>query len=390
MHNPIYLDYMASTPVDPHVVEKMQACLGSFALCGNSASAHSFGLSARAVIEAAREQVATLIHANPYEIIWTSCATEANNLALKGVMTQKQYQKRHIITALTEHKSVLEVCRYLESLGCTVTYLKPKANGLIDVKMIADALRVETALVSIMHVNSEIGVIQDIQAIGEFTRQNGVLLHVDAVQSAGKLPINVETMAVDLMTFSAHKVYGPKGAGALYVRAKPKVRLLPLLHGGGHEAGLRSGTLATHQIVGMGEAFEIARLTMHTEVRQIQQLRDYFWMQLQKNIPAVYLNGDPNARVCGNLNIRIDCVAAEALMFALHNIAFSISSACNSVTSQASPVLKALGLSDEQALSSLRLSIGRFTTPAEIDEAVARMAVEVARLRQLSPNWSEV
>jgi cysteine desulfurase len=390
MHNPIYLDYMATTPVDPRVVEKTHYCLIDPELCGNSASSHSFGLKARAVIEESRQQVAALLQADPQEIIWTSGATEANNLALKGVMAQKQYQKRHIITALTEHKSVLEVCRYLEGEGCSVTYLKPNAKGVLDLSEIANAIRADTVLVSIMHVNSEIGVIQDIKSIGEFTRQKGILFHVDAAQSAGKVPINLQEMPVDLMTFSAHKMYGPKGIGALFVRSKPRVRLLTQLHGGGHEAGLRSGTLATHQIVGMGAAFAIANQEMMTEVERVTQLRNYFWDQLQQQIPQVYLNGDLNARVCGNLNICIPCLASEALLLALHNVIFSISSACNSVTSVASPVLKAIGLSDEESLSSLRLSIGRFTTKSEIDEAAARMAKEVARLRALSPNWQEV
>lgn len=387
MSKPIYLDYMATTPVDPTVAEKMHFYLTSPDYFGNPSSAHTFGLKARAVIENARAQMAAVIGAEPQEIIWTSSATEANNLALKGIMSQRQYQKRHIVTCQTEHPSVLEPCRYLEKEGCSVTYLAPKANGLIDLNELVAAVREETVLISIAHVNSEIGVIQDIQAIGQLARSRGILLHVDAAQSAGKIPIYLREWPVDLMTFSGHKVYGPKGIGALYVRLKPKVRLLAQMHGGGHESGLRSGTLATHQIVGMGEAFALADTLMTEENRRILALRTRFWHNLQQQNPDIYLNGDPIDRIAGNINMRIDGISSEALLLDLHNIAVSISSACNSVVSQASPVLKAIGLTDAQAYSSLRMSLGRFTTEAEIDETVARMTTAIARLRALSPTW---
>lgn len=385
MKKPIYLDYMATTPVDPRVVAKMQHFLSLDGEFGNPASiSHVYGKQALAAVEIARQQVADLIAANPNEIIWTSGATEANNLAIKGVAQFYKNKGQHIITCKTEHKAVLDPCHYLQSQGFEVTYLAPKTNGLIDINEIKSAIKPETILISIMHVNNEIGVIQDIGSIGKLAREKQILFHVDAAQSAGKVEINVNEMNVDLMSFSAHKVYGPKGVGALYVRQKPRVRLVPLIHGGGHEQGLRSGTLATHQIVAMGEAFKIAKCEMAEEIKRIKQLRDQLWNEMQ-SLGYIYLNGDLKNRVAHNLNISVAFVEGEALLMALKDIAISSGSACTSASIEPSHVLKAIGCSDEFAHASLRFSLGRFTTQEDIQQAIEIIKSGITRLRVLSP-----
>ena len=387
MRLPIYLDYMATTPIDPRVAAKMTECLTNDGIFGNAASRnHSYGHAADAAIQTARQQLADLIHADPHEIIWTSGATESINLALKGVANFYHRKGKHIITATTEHKAVLDCCDYLSSRGFTITYLQPQKNGLIDLNDLEQALRDDTILVSIMHVNNEIGVIQDIAKIGELVKSRGILFHVDAAQSLGKLPINLDQLPIDLMSFSAHKMYGPKGIGALYLRSKPKVRLEPLLHGGGHEQGLRSGTLPTHQIVGFGEACRIANMEMFAEEKRILQLREYLWHGISQ-LEQVYLNGDHEQRVAGNLNVSFAGVNGEALMFALRNLAVSSGSACTSATIEPSHVLSALTIPDTLAQSSVRFSIGRFTTSAEIDFAIKEIQQAVIRLRNLSPLW---
>lgn len=384
---PIYLDYAATTPVDPRVAQKMMACLTLEGNFGNPASrSHSFGWNAEAAIEEARAHVAALVNADPKEIVWTSGATESNNLAIKGAAHFYQKKGRHIVTCKTEHKAVLDTCRALEREGFEVTYLDPEPNGLLDLNKLVGALRDDTVLVSIMHVNNEIGVIQDIAAIGELTRERGILFHVDAAQSAGKVPIDLETTKVDLMSFSAHKIYGPKGVGALYVRRKPRVRLDAQMHGGGHERGMRSGTLATHQLVGMGEAFRIAKEEMAAESARIKALRDRLWNGL-KDMDEVYVNGDLEHRVPGNLNVSFNFVEGESLIMALKDIAVSSGSACTSASLEPSYVLRAIGRSDELAHSSIRFSIGRFTTEEDIDYAVNLVRQKVAKLRDLSPLW---
>lgn len=384
---PIYLDYAATTPVDPRVAQTMMACLTLEGNFGNPASrSHSFGWNAEAAIEEARAHVAALINADPKEIVWTSGATESNNLAIKGAAHFYQKKGRHIVTCKTEHKAVLDTCRALEREGFEVTYLDPEPNGLLDLNKLVGALRDDTVLVSIMHVNNEIGVIQDIAAIGELTRERGILLHVDAAQSAGKVPIDLDTTKVDLMSFSAHKIYGPKGVGALYVRRKPRVRLDAQMHGGGHERGMRSGTLATHQLVAMGEAFRIAKEEMAAESVRIKALRDRLWNGL-KDMEEVYVNGDLEHRVPGNLNVSFNFVEGESLIMALKDIAVSSGSACTSASLEPSYVLRAIGRSDELAHSSIRFSIGRFTTEEDIDYAVNLVRQKVAKLRELSPLW---
>jgi len=384
---PIYLDYSATTPVDPRVAEKMMACLTPDGNFGNPASrSHVFGWRADAAINEAREQVAALIGADPREIVWTSGATESDNLAIKGVAHFYRQKGNHIITMRTEHKAVLDTCRQLEREGCEVTYLDPEPSGLIDLDKLASAIRPETILISIMHVNNEIGVIQDIAAIGELARARGVLFHTDAAQSAGKVPIDLNAMKVDLLSLSAHKIYGPKGIGALYVRRKPRVRIEAQMHGGGHERGMRSGTLATHQIVGMGEAFRLAREEMAAENERILALRQRLWDGL-KDIEEVYLNGDLERRVAGNLNVSFNFVEGESLIMALKDIAVSSGSACTSASLEPSYVLRALGRNDELAHSSLRFTIGRFTTAEEIDYAIDLVRKSVDRLRDLSPLW---
>jgi len=384
---PIYLDYSATTPVDPRVAEKMMACLTPSGNFGNPASrSHVFGWRADAAVTEAREQVAALIGADPREIVWTSGATESDNLAIKGVAHFYRQKGNHIITMRTEHKAVLDTCRQLEREGYEVTYLDPEPNGLIDLDKLAAAIRPETILISIMHVNNEIGVIQDIAAIGELARSRGVLFHSDAAQSAGKVPIDLNTMKVDLLSLSAHKIYGPKGIGALYVRRKPRVRIEAQMHGGGHERGMRSGTLATHQIVGMGEAFRIAAEEMAAENERILSLRQRLWNGF-KDIEEVYVNGDLDRRVAGNLNVSFNFVEGESLIMALKDIAISSGSACTSASLEPSYVLRALGRNDELAHSSLRFTIGRFTTAEEIDYAIDLVRKSVERLRDLSPLW---
>ena len=384
---PIYMDYSATTPVDERVAEKMCSCLTRQGLFGNPASrSHEFGWKAEAAVEQARVDVAALINANPKEIIWTSGATESDNLAIKGAAHFYHKNGKHIITLKTEHKAVLDTCRQLEREGYEVTYLDPEPNGLLDLKKFEAAIRDDTSVVSIMHVNNEIGVIQDIAAIGEICRDRKIIFHVDAAQSAGKVEIDIEKIKVDLMSFSAHKVYGPKGIGALYVRRKPRVRLEAQMHGGGHERGLRSGTLPTHQIVGMGEAFRIAREEMAEDDARIRGLRDRLWNSLS-DMEEVYLNGDMDQRISGNLNVSFNYVEGESLIMALKDMAVSSGSACTSSSLEPSYVLRALGRNDELAHSSIRFTIGRFTTVEEIDYVAALLREKVDRLRELSPLW---
>lgn len=384
---PIYFDYSATTPVDPRVLKVMTECLTLEGNFGNPASrSHVFGWKAEAAVEQARQYVAELINADPREIVWTSGATESDNLAIKGAAHFYQTRGKHIITSKIEHKAVLDSCRQLEREGFEVTYLDPDKKGLIQPEAVAAAIRPDTILVSLMHVNNEIGVINDIKAIGAVTRAHKVLLHVDAAQSTGKVDIDVEDMQVDLMSFSAHKTYGPKGVGALYVRRKPRVRLEAQMHGGGHERGMRSGTLATHQIAGMGEAFRIAKEEMHTENARVKALRDRL-LQGLSDIEEVYVNGDLAHRIAGNLNVSFNFVEGESLIMALKDLAVSSGSACTSASLEPSYVLRALGLNDELAHSSLRFSIGRFTTEADIDYAVSKIRDAVNKLRELSPLW---
>ena len=387
MKLPIYLDYSATCPVDPRVAEKMMQCLTMDGLFGNPASrSHRFGWQAEEAVDLARNQVADLIGADPREIVFTSGATESNNLAIKGVAHFYASKGKHIITSKTEHKAVLDTCRQLEREGFEVTYLEPMPNGLFTIEMIENAMRDDTILVSIMHVNNEIGVVQNIAAIGELCRSRKILLHVDAVQSVGKIPVDVEALKVDLLSVSAHKVYGPKGIGALFVRRKPRVRLEAQMHGGGHERGMRSGTLPTHQIVGMGEAFRIAKEEMVSEGERILALRQRLWNGI-KDIEAVYINGDLEQRVPGNLNVSFAYVEGESLIMALKDLAVSSGSACTSASLEPSYVLRALGLNDELAHSSIRFSIGRFTTEEEIDYAVKLIRDSIGRLREMSPLW---
>lgn len=387
MKLPIYLDYSATTPVDPRVAAKMVECLTVEGNFGNPASrSHVFGWRAEAAVEEARENVAALLNADPREIVWTSGATESDNLAIKGAAHFNQKKGKHIITSKIEHKAVLDTCRQLEREGFEVTYLDPDAEGLIQPQAVVDAIREDTTLVSLMHVNNEIGTINDIAAIGEICRDRKIVFHVDAAQSAGKIEIDLEAMKVDLMSLSAHKVYGPKGIGALYVRRKPRVRIEAQMHGGGHERGMRSGTLATHQIVGMGEAFRIAKAEMAEEAQSILQLRDRLWKGLT-DLEAVHLNGSMTQRVPGNLNVSFAYVEGESLIMALKDLAVSSGSACTSASLEPSYVLRALGLDDELAHSSIRFSIGRFTTPEEIDYTIARVHDAVNKLRELSPLW---
>lgn len=382
---PIYLDYSATTPIDPRVAEKMIPYLTE--KFGNPASrSHAFGWDADKAIEQAREEVAGLVNCDPKEIVWTSGATESDNLAIKGAAQFYKGKGKHLITVRTEHKAVLDPMRELERQGFEVTYLDPEPNGLLDLEKFRAAIRPDTILASVMHVNNEIGVIQDIDTIGELCRAKGVLFHVDAAQSTGKAPIDLARMKVDLMSFSAHKTYGPKGVGALYVRRKPRIRLEAQMHGGGHERGMRSGTLATHQIVGMGAAFRIAAEEMATENERIRYLRDRLWVGLN-TLDEVHLNGDMLRRVPHNLNASFNFVEGESLMMAIKDLAVSSGSACTSASLEPSYVLKALGRNDELAHSSIRFSIGRFTTEQEIDYAVQLLHKHVGKLRDLSPLW---
>jgi cysteine desulfurase len=387
MSKPIYLDYSATTPVDPRVAKVMMEYLTPDGEFGNPASrSHAYGWHAEEAVEQARKNVADLIGADPREIVWTSGATESDNLAIKGAAHFYRKKGQHIITCKTEHKAVLDTCRQLEREGYEVTFLDPEPNGLIDLAKLEAAIRPDTILVSIMHVNNEIGVIQDIAAIGKITREHGIVFHTDAAQSAGKTPIDVNAMNIDLLSLSAHKIYGPKGIGALYVRRKPRIRLEAQMHGGGHERGMRSGTLATHQIVGMGEAFRIAREEMGAETERVRSLRDRLWNGL-KAMEEVYVNGDMEHRVAGNLNVSFNFVEGESLIMALKDIAVSSGSACTSASLEPSYVLRALGRNDELAHSSIRFTIGRFTTEEDIDRTIELVRDKVGKLRDLSPLW---
>jgi cysteine desulfurase len=384
---PIYLDYLSTTPVDPRVVAAMTACMSTEGVYGNAASrSHVFGWKAEEAVENARSQVAELINADPREIVWTSGATESDNLAIKGVAHFYHKKGKHIVTSKIEHKAVLDTCRQLEREGYEVTYLDPDEQGLTTPQMVQAALREDTILASVMHANNEIGVVNDIAGIGEICRAAGVLFHVDGAQGVGKIPVDMEQMKVDLLSMSAHKMYGPKGVGALYVRRKPRVRLEAQMHGGGHERGMRSGTLATHQLVGFGEAARIAREEMATESVQLEALRERFWDAIS-DIPEVYINGDRNQRLPGALNVSFAFVEGESLIMSLRDLAISSGSACTSASLEPSYVLRALGLNDEMAHSSLRFSFGRFTTESEVDHAVQCVRHAVEKLRELSPLW---
>ena len=387
MKLPIYLDYSATTPVDPRVAQKMVECLTLDGNFGNPASrSHVFGWKAEEAVENARRQVAELIGADPREIVWTSGATESDNLALKGVAHFYHTKGKHIITSKIEHKAVLDTARQLEREGFEVTYLEPGDDGIVTPAMVEAALREDTILVSLMHVNNEVGSINDIAAIGELTRSRGVLFHVDAAQSAGKVEIDLSKLKVDLMSFSAHKVYGPKGIGALYVSRKPRVRLEASMHGGGHERGMRSGTLPTHQIVGMGEAFAVAKEQMASENQRIKALSDRFFKQVSE-LEELYVNGSLTARIPHNLNLSFNYVEGESLLMALKDIAVSSGSACTSASLEPSYVLRALGRNDELAHSSIRFTFGRFTTEEEVDYAAQKVCEAVSKLRELSPLW---
>lgn len=380
-----YFDYAATTPIDPRVQEKMISCIQS--CYGNPASrSHAYGWDAEQKVEEAREQVAALINADPKEIVFTSGATESNNLAIKGAAHFYHRRGKHIITSKTEHKAVLDTCRQLEREGFEVTYLTPNSHGEITPEAIQNAIREDTIIVSIMHVNNEIGIIQNIHAIGAITREKNIIFHVDAAQGAGKVPLDMENNQIDLLSISGHKIYGPKGIGALYVRRKPRIRLEAQMHGGGHERGLRSGTLATHQIVGLGEACHIAKQEMQTEALRIAQLKQRLWNGIA-HIEALSLNGTLENSVPGIINFSINYVEGESLIMGLKDLAVSSGSACTSASLEPSYVLKALGLEDELAHSSLRFSIGRFTTEAEVDYAIGRIQEVVEKLRALSPLW---
>lgn len=387
MSSPIYLDYSATTPVDSRVAEKMMNCLTLEGVFGNPASrSHIYGWQAESAVETARKQVAQLINCDPREVVWTSGATESDNLAIKGVAEANCAKGKHIITSSIEHKAVLDCCAFLETKGFEVTYLKPGVDGLIVPAQVNAAMRDDTILVSLMHVNNEIGVITDIDAIGELTSARGVLFHVDAAQSAGKVEIDLARQKVDLMSFSAHKIYGPKGMGALFVRRQPGVTIQAQIHGGGHERGMRSGTLPTHQIVGMGEAFRIAKEEMEEENKRIRLLRDRLWSGLSK-LDGLYLNGDQECRVAGNLNIAIDGVDGESLMLGLKDIAVSSGSACDSANLDPSYVLKGIGVSDPLALASIRVSLGRFTSEEDVERALSLMTDKIQKLREISGVW---
>lgn len=384
---PIYLDYSSTTPVDHRVAKKMTECLEMEGNFGNPASrSHRFGWVAEEAVDIARNQVADLVNADPREIVFTSGATESNNLAIKGAANFYNKRGKHVITLKTEHKAVLDTCRQLEREGYEVTYLQPEPSGLVDLSKLEAAMREDTVLVSIMHVNNEIGVIQDIAAIGELCRSRKIIFHVDAAQSTGKVEIDLQNLKVDLMSFSGHKTYGPKGIGALYVCRKPRVRIEAQIHGGGHERGMRSGTLATHQIVGMGEAFALAKQEMATENARIRRLRDRLYNGI-KDIEAVYVNGDLEQRIPHNLNISFAYVEGESLIMALKDMAVSSGSACTSASLEPSYVLRALGLNDELAHSSIRFSLGRYTTEAEIDYVIGVINNAIDKLREMSPLW---
>nr|WP_322783955.1 IscS subfamily cysteine desulfurase [Legionella sp. PATHC038] len=383
---PIYFDYMATTPVDPRVVERMIHYLGPEGDFGNPSSiTHEYGRIAALAVDHARAQVANSIHASAQDIVFTSGATEANNLAIIGAAHFYQNKGKHVVTMSTEHKAVLDSFNRLEKDGFEVTYLHPEPNGLLDLEQLAQVLRPDTILVSIMHVNNEIGVIQDIESIGALLRNKGILFHVDAAQSAGKIPIDLTRLSVDLMALSAHKNYGPKGVGALYVRHKPRIRLQPQSFGGGHEGGLRSGTLATHQIVGMGEAFELAERVREEEQSRFLKYRQHLWEGI-KHLPGIQLNGDKQKRIAGNLNFSFAGLDGDSLLLALNELAVSTTSACSSASIQPSYVLREIGLSDDLAQSTIRLSIGRFTKEEEVEHAIHVICTQVTRLRDMSPS----
>ncbi|WP_225639447.1 IscS subfamily cysteine desulfurase [Candidatus Profftia sp. (ex Adelges kitamiensis)] len=387
MKLPIYLDYSATTPVDPRVAKKMMKFLTLDGIFGNPASrSHRFGWQAEEAVDIARNNIAELIVSDPREIVFTSGATEANNLAIKGAANFYQKKGKHIITSKTEHKAVLDTCRQLEREGFQITYLVPQRNGIINLEDISSAMTINTILVSIMHVNNEIGIIQDIESIGKLCRSRGIIYHVDATQSVGKLPIDLSKLKVDLMSFSSHKIYGPKGIGALYVRRKPRVRISAQIHGGGHERGMRSGTLPVHQIVGMGEAYRIAKEIMATEARSLLLLRNRLWNGLQ-DLEEVYLNGSLEQGVSNILNISFNYIEGESLIMALKDLAISSGSACTSASLEPSYVLRALGINDELAHSSIRFSLGRFTTEEEIDYVITLVRKSIDRLRSISPLW---
>jgi cysteine desulfurase len=389
MRTPVYFDYAATTPVDERVVQCMVECMGRGGCYANPASSsHGPGREARGRVEAARREVAALLGAGPTEIIWTSGATESNNLAIKGAARFHADRGRHIVTSRTEHKAVLDTCRQLEKEGWQVSYVSPGPGGVVTAAEIEPALRPDTVLVSVMFVNNEIGTINELAPIGRLCRQRGVLFHVDAAQAAGKVPVNVDDIGADLLSVSAHKVYGPKGAGALYLRGSPKSRLEPLIHGGGHEWGMRSGTLATHQVVGMGEAFRIAAAEQPEEAARLRTLRDRLWQGIV-GLGGVHLNGDPERRVAGVLNVSFEGVEGESLLFALRELAVSSGSACTSASREASYVLRALGRDDQLAQSSLRFSLGRFSTTEEVDFAIGAVREQVNRLRGLGPGGGE-
>ncbi len=385
MKLPIYLDYSATTPVDPRVAEKMIPYLTEH--FGNPASrSHAFGWKAEEAVETARADVAALVNCDAKDLVWTSGATESINLALKGAAEFYKTRGKHLITVKTEHKATLDTCRELERRGFEVTYLDVRPDGLLDLDQLQAALRADTILVSVMFVNNEIGVVQDVAAIGALVKAKGAMLHVDAAQATGKCPIDLRRLPVDLMSFSAHKTYGPKGVGALYVRRKPRVRLEAQIHGGGHERGFRSGTLPTHQIVGMGEAYRLARLEMATENERIRALRDRLLAGMQE-IEEVFVNGDLEQRVPHNLNVSFNFVEGESLIMAVKDIAVSSGSACTSASLEPSYVLRALGRSDELAHSSIRFTLGRFTTGEEVDYTIGHLKAKVAKLREMSPLW---
>jgi len=387
MNSPIYLDYSATTPVDPRVAEKMMNCLTIDGVFGNPASrSHIYGWKAESAVEVARKQVAELVNCDPREIVWTSGATESDNLAIKGIALASKEKGRHIVTSLIEHKAVLDSCHYLEGLGFQVTYLKPDHKGMITPLQVQDALQDDTILVTLMHVNNEIGVITDIDAIAEITARNNVVFHVDAAQSAGKVAINLANSKVDLMSFSAHKIYGPKGVGALFVRRQLKVELHAQIHGGGHERGMRSGTLPTHQIVGMGESFSIARDELVKEHERLLQLRNLLWSGLG-GLKGLHINGDIEHRIAGNLNVSFEGVDGESLMLALKEIAVSSGSACASASLDPSYVLKGIGVSDDLAHSSIRISLGRFTTEEDVNRTAVLITEKVNKLREISSSW---
>ena len=387
MKLPIYLDYAATTPVDPRVAEKMMQFLTMDGEFGNPASrSHRFGWQAEEAVEIARSQIAELVNADPREIVFTSGATESNNLAIKGAADFYRKKGKHLITVKTEHKATLDTMRQLEREGYDVTYLEPQTDGMVTVEMLEAAIRPDTTVISVMFVNNEIGVVQDIAAIGELCRSKGIVFHVDSAQAAGKVEIDLQTLKVDLMSFSAHKVYGPKGIGALFVRRKPRIRLEAQMHGGGHERGMRSGTLPTHQIVGMGEAFRIARLEMAEENQRIIALRDRL-LEGVKDIEQVFLNGNREHRVPQITNISFNYVEGESLIMALKDIAVSSGSACTSASLEPSYVLRALGMSDELAHSSIRFSIGRYTTEQQIDHTIKIVHQAIEKLRAMSPLW---